>query len=210
MNDKYMTEEEYIDSVRKDREESVKFFSSDNRAERELWVANEFLSNLGLSFLEKELEHVTDDPPDVRFNKAEFEIKEILDPGRRRHAEFKNALERAKNAKTTQELLENYSPKDIIYTEIYDLVEEAVKKYSSKYSPEVRKTLDLLFYVNLEEVHGYIGAPLPTQDKLQSYGFRSVSFVMGPLSGVLMINENAPAFLSSGGPRVIRKNHNEY
>ena len=127
-----MTEEEYIDSVRKDREESVKFFSSDNRAERELWVANEFLSNLGLSFLEKELEHVTDDPPDVRFNKAEFEIKEILDPGRRRHAEFKNALERAKNAKTTQELLENYSPKDIIYTEIYDLVEENEQLFTSK------------------------------------------------------------------------------
>lgn len=200
-----MTEEEYIDSVRKEREESVKFFSSDNRPERELWVANEFLTNLGLSFSVEELEHITDDPPDVRLKNANFEIKEILDPGRKRHAEFKEALKRAKNAKTAQDLLEHSSAKDIIYTEIYDLVEAEVDRYSSKYPLEVRKTLDLLFYVNLEDVYGYIASPLPSQEKLKSYGFRSVSFVMGPLSGVLMADEHAPEFLSSSVPRVVRK-----
>ena len=45
-----MTDEEYLIAVRKAREESVHFFASDKRAERELWVANEFLSNLGIQF----------------------------------------------------------------------------------------------------------------------------------------------------------------
>lgn len=200
-----MTEEEYIESVRKEREESVKFFSSANRPERELWVANEFLTNLGVSFSEEELEHITDDPPDVRFKNVNFEIKEILDPGRRRHAEFKEAFERAKNAKKAQDLLEPSSPRDIIYTEIYALVEAEVERYSSKYSMEVRKTLDLLFYVNLEDVYGYIASPLPPQETLKSYGFRSVSFVMGPLSGVLMADKGAPEIFTSSAPRVIRK-----
>lgn len=200
-----MTDDEYIESVRKEREELVKFFSSENRAEREIWVANEFLTNLGISFTHSELVHVKDDPPDVNFKDAKFEIKEILDPGRKRHAEFKESLEKAKNAKGPQELIEHYSPKDIIYTEIYDLILAAVVKYAAKYPLQVRNKLDLLFYVNLEDVHGYIESPLPPQHKLETFGFRSVSFVMGPLSGVLMASDDAPSFLALGSPRVERK-----
>lgn len=138
MDDSDMTDKEYIESVRKDLEESVNFFRSTNRPERELWVANEFLTNLGVSFKQSELVHVTDDPPDVIFREAKFEIKEILDQGRRRHAEFKASLEKAKAAKTPQDLIEHYAPRDIVYTEIYQLVVVDAQKYSTKYSEEVR------------------------------------------------------------------------
>ena len=205
MTNSYITDEEYIESVRKHCKESVDFFNSANRPKRETWVVNEFLLNLGVSFSQKELVHVVDDPPDVRFRQAEFEIKEILDPDRKRHAEFKASLKKATEAKTPQDLLEKYEPKDIFYTDVYNLVELATRKYSRKYPLAVRKELDLLFYVELFDVRGYIGAPLPPEDLLINLGFRSVSFVMGPISCVLMCSKNAPEFLSKEGQRVMRK-----
>jgi hypothetical protein len=208
MNDDEPTDEDYLIAVRKAREESVRFFAACNRPERELWVANEFLTNLGVDFTQDEITHVTDDPPDIRFRGAEFEIKEILDPDRRRHADFKAALEKANAATSPCDLLEHYTPRDITYDEIYAHVEANVANLTVKYAPGARARLDLLFYVNLEDVHGYIGTPLPSPDQLRKHGFRSVSFVMGLFSGVLMATESAPDFLKNRTPRISRRQTN--
>ena len=58
------------------------------------------------------------DPPDVRFRDAAFEIKEILDEGRRRHADLKEGLEKAKAARVPSDLLEPLTPRDITYNEV--------------------------------------------------------------------------------------------
>ena len=50
-----MTDDEYLESIRKDCKESVDFFSQENKSKRELWVANEFLTNLNVPFDEAEL-----------------------------------------------------------------------------------------------------------------------------------------------------------
>jgi hypothetical protein len=201
-----MSDAEFIADAVKAREGSVRFFDSENRAERELWVVNEFLTNLDLPYDETEVAHIRSDPPDARFRGAEFEIKEILDEGRRRHAEFKASLEKARVATSVQDLLEHYEPRDITYAEICALVEQRVAVLSDKYAPATRAQLDILFYVNLEDVHGYIQTPLPPPDELTKSGFRSVSFVSGRFSGVLMAAPSAPAFLRDGEvPKVIRK-----
>jgi len=200
-----VSDQEYIDSIRKDLEDTVKYFSQAKRQERELWVANEFLINLGVTFSSSELQAVENDPPDVRFREAEFEIKEILDPGRRRHAEYKAALEHAKKTLSIDQLLEPYHPRDITYSEIYNLVEAAVGKYISKYPVSVWENMDLLFYVNLEDTRAYIKHDLPEQSEITRSGFRSVSFVAGYLSGVLMARNGVPEFLSGKTPRVERR-----
>jgi hypothetical protein len=199
-----MTDEEYLDIQRKALEESVRFFTPAMKGVRELWVVAEFLANLGTAFLPSDLVP-GGDPPDVRFGDAEFEVKEILDVGRRRHAEFKAALEKAKRARSPHELLEDYTPRDITYQEVYQLVEKCVLEVSRKYAADFKKGLDLLFYVNLDDVHGYIDTPLPAPDALRATGFRSVSCVIGPLGIVLMVNDGAPAFLSENGPRIVRR-----
>jgi hypothetical protein len=200
-----MSDEEYLASVRKAREESVRFFSSANKLERERWVANEFLGNLGVTFVESEILPVSNEPPDICFRSAAFEVKEILDKGRRRHADYKAALEKANAATTPQDLLEPATPRDLTYAEVCDLVEEEVARFSEKYAPATRKNLDLLFYVNLEDVYGYVATPLPPPSRWEVYGFRSVSLVMGRLAGVLMAADSAPDFLKNGGPRVLLK-----
>jgi len=200
-----MSDEEYLDSVRKAREESVRFFESANKPERERWVANEFLGNLGVEFLESEIQCVVDEPPDIRFRSASFEVKEILDYGRRRHADYKAALETAKSATSPRDLLRQITPRDITYAEVCGLVEIEVARFAEKYAPATRGKLDLLFYVNLEDVFGYVATPLPPPGRWEVYGFRSISLVMGRLAGVLMTAETAPDFLKNGGPRVILK-----
>ena len=190
-----MTDAGYIASVIKARQESVEFFSGSHRQERERWVVEEFLGNLGLDFDPAEVVSAPDDPPDVLFRQAKFEVKEILDTGRKRHAEYKQALKQAMTASTAAELLEDATPKDITYTAVCDLVRTEVARFSAKYAPSTKAALDLVFYVNLEDVWGYIDAPLPPIDSWTPYGFRSISVVMGRFGGVLFAANGTADFL---------------
>ena len=188
-----MTDDEFIQATVEAREEAVRFFSSASKPERELWVAKEFLENLDVDFSDDELIVPENDPPDVTFRNVLFEIKEILDPGRRRHAEFKDSLRKAKAATSIDELFEQHPPRDITYTEIYALVmEQASELAASKYPLAVREELDLLFYVNLEDVYGYVASPLPASDAIRALGWRSVSFLAGYISCVIVAQPNAP------------------
>jgi hypothetical protein len=147
---------------------------------------------------------VVDDPPDVRFRDAHFEVKEIVDEGRRRHDEYKVSLERARAATSPQDLLEPATPRDITYTDASALVLARVNALSRKYAPSTRRLLDLLFYIDLQDVYGYIPTALPSNEHWLPFGFRSVSLVMGRLSGVLSASDDAPEFLQSGGVRIVR------
>jgi hypothetical protein len=101
-----MTDDEYLEAQRKARAESVQFFRSSNKPERERWVVREFLTNLGLAFDDAEVQSPNHDPPDVKFRDANFEIKEILSEGRRRHQEYKEGLQQALEATSPADLVE--------------------------------------------------------------------------------------------------------
>jgi hypothetical protein len=199
-------DQEYIASITRGLEEDIRFFDSTNKEEREIWVVNEFLTNIGEEFYPDEIKASDSEPPDVVFHDAMFEVKEILDPGRRRHQELKRDLETAKNATSMQDLMEQYSPRDITWSEIYELVYVGCEKYSKKYSSDAKSQLDILFYVNLQDARAYIQRDLPSQRNLENFGFRSVSFISGLLGGILMVREDAPGFLTKfTAPKVIRK-----
>ena len=199
-----MSDEDFIADTIKAREASVSFFSAARKPERERWVAEEFLVNLGIEPQVESIVSATDEPPDVLFRDARFEIKEIMDPGKRRHAEYKESLRRAKEAKSVEELFETYTPKDITYTELCKLISEALPNIRP-YAPSTQRELDLLFYVNLEEVHGYVSAEIAASDLFQDYGWRSISFVSGPLAVVLFATERAPLFLRENQGKVVRR-----
>lgn len=199
-----MSDQDYLEAIRRARKEAVSFFSNKSKPERERWVVTEFLSNLGISITDAEVCSSPVEPPDVTYNDARFEIKEILDPGRRRHTEYKDALRRAEVATSAEDLLEEYAPRDIRYSEVCKLVVDRLCS-EQKYAPAVRHGLDLLFYVNLNDVHGYVSDELPPVDDIASFGWRSVSFVAGPLSVVLQACDIAPAFLRGAQGQAIRR-----
>ena len=135
-------EQEVIDSVRRAREEEVRFFCCAAKPERERWVVHEFLMRLGLKFFDRELNsEVGDSPVDVTFRSARFQIKEISDPAQRRHAEIKESLQRAQKATTVRDLVGPVTARDIVLADVSKLLFEIAA--TSKYSPRVKSDLDL-------------------------------------------------------------------
>lgn len=176
-------------------ENSIEFFSSGNKSERERWVVGRFLENMNLPHNENDIEIPAEDPPDVVALSGFFEVKEILDPGRRRHQEYKNALKVAKEATSPQELLTEGAPRDSSIIEIYELCRECIIKLEKKYPPKVRESLDLLFYVNLQRLMDVEENPFPDIAELRSSRWRSVSFIEGQMACCFYAGAQAPAWL---------------
>jgi hypothetical protein len=191
-----MNSSDYLDAVQKGLQESVELLSSRDKFVLESYVVSEFLQNLSVSHASTELQP-GGDPPDVEFRDAHFEVKEIMDEGRRRVPEYKQALARALAATDAAELLEDFTPKSITLAEVYALVLARASKLASlKYPPAVRGELDLLFYINLQDVMGLIEAPYPNVQGLANLGFRSVSFLDGHRSCIFCAAAYAPSFMS--------------
>lgn len=189
-----MSDEEFLEDRHRGLRESIEYFSAKNKAERERWVCLEFVQNLGVECEETEIFSPDDDPPDVIFRDACFEIKEILDRGRLRHAEYKASLQKALAITDPQDLLHQYTPIDITPLRIGDRVQLKLNELNTHYPLAVREMTDLLFYVNLQEHHLKIG-PMPSAANFASFGWRSIAAVLGWGALVFCTASSAPAFL---------------
>jgi hypothetical protein len=201
-----MNDAEFIQERIEALEESVEYFSAKNKTEREIWVAESFIKNLNIQYESTEFHSPEQDSPDVVFRDLEFEVKEILDPGRRRHDEYKEELENARKATNAQELLTMYKPIDKSIQEIYQLCLEATRELT-KYPGAVRASTDLLFYVNLEHVMELFETPYPDTTELELFGWRSVSFVMGHRSSVFTTRLNTSDILVKAAHPIHHRYH---
>lgn len=189
-----MNRRQFLKDLRQGLKESVDFFSPKNKLARESWVGITFLQNLGLQFDEKDVLVPLNDPPDIIFKDAQFEIKEILDPGRKRHMEFKERFRRSLKATDPADLLEPFTPHDLAPKDILDLIEKELPELGKKYPPRMRSQYDLLFYINLKHHHLKIDK-MPDAFTLSSSGWRSVSALIGRGSLVYYANDLAAEFL---------------
>lgn len=190
-----MTDEEFLEDRRNALRESVEYFSCKKKPERERWVCRAFIQNLGLSYNESEVVTPDDEPPDVVFRDCRFEIKELLDHGRRRHAEYKASLQKALEITDPQELLERFTPQEITPQHIGGRIHNELEALKQRYAP-TRRYLDILFYVNLKAHFLKVGA-MPPAVQFAPYGWRSVSAIMGRNALVLFAAPDAPIFLVS-------------
>lgn len=194
--EKFVEDNEFIAERIAALEESVEYFGAANKAERERWVVQAFLKNMGIQCAEEDVVSPDQDPPDVIAFDGAFEVKEILDPGRKRHKEYKDELERVKQITDPQDLLTPFRPKDSSIAEIYQRCLRETEKLNSKYAPRDRESMDLLFYVNLEHIFGVEEKLYPDVSEIQNCGWRSVSFVKGQVACCFCASEHAPEWLS--------------
>jgi hypothetical protein len=197
-----MTDEEFIQQRIKDLEESVRSFSPDRKQENERWVANAFIENLRIDFSPEEILSPDDDPPDVVFRDARFEVKEIMNEGRERHKEYKEELERIRTITDPKDLLKFFRPKTMTIQEVYQQCLHRVQLFSKKYEPRTQSKLDLLFYVNLVDVMELKEKPFPNVEELSTSGWRSISFVQGQRSCCFYADASAPQFLKDAAGRI--------
>jgi hypothetical protein len=191
-------------------EESVRFWApgKENQKVRERYVAEHFLRGIGATFATSELILPEDDPPDVSFRDASFEVKDVQDRSRKRHNEYKLKLAKARQAERFGDLMEPFSPEDMpIAAVCVRLMEETQKLAGSKYPADVRSRLDLLFYLNfgMEKTWGIEDGSRPDLRRMQLEGWRSVSFLHGASTCcVLVASPAAPDFLRARQGLLIR------
>lgn len=190
-----MDNEEIINDHIEGLEASVRSFSSSEKHEGEIWIAEAFLKNLGLNYKLDELCIPENDPPDVVFRDADFEIKEILDPNRKRHKEYKDALLKAKSITDPKDILDTFTPETISLIDLYALCEKRVISLDIKYPPEVRSKLDLLFYITLKNVADVDENEYPNTEEITKHHWRSISFIKGNRSCCFYASDDSPLFL---------------
>ena len=200
-----MDENEFIETQKTNLKETVDFLNNKNKKARELWVVNQFLSNLGLLYQESELISSLEEPPDVIFRESRIEVKVLLDNGREMDGEYKRKLKKSQTAKSVEDFIEPYSPQSTPFSETLKLLNSELDKIN--YSLSVCKDLDILFYANLSFA-------TPPEDAIQIeekwQNWKTVSVVgNGGWSIVLHTNYEASNFLKLNEGKVCFKTENK-
>jgi len=87
------------------KEATTAWFGESGKLERERLIFKAFLRCLELVFDSAEIKSIpiNDRFPDIEFRGVKFEIKEMIDPHRKRHDEYKKALEKLKKERRRAE-----------------------------------------------------------------------------------------------------------
>ena len=181
--------------------ESLVFFSNKQKLNREKCVVKQLLNALLIDFEEEEMAEA-DEPADVSFRDAKFQVKEIMDEGRRRTDEFKTALDKAEKAKNYRDLQEQSTLIDIPFSDAVKYCHTyAMELISlSKYGTRELKDIDLLCYFNLQDYHE---AP-PNDVQYEALGFLSLSVVGNRYCEVVYAATGAPQFLKDNIGKIVK------
>ena len=188
----------YIEELVAHSEETLALLSNQEKTKRERTVGAAFLRCLGIAFSPDDIQSPQNDPPDITFQDASFEVRELLDEGRKRGDEYSERHEALTQATSIEDTLLPYtSPTPISYNKIFQLVTAALSRKALRYGKDGCSNLDALVYVNLQHRFLNPNTDMVNFDILLSQGWRSVSFVTPPYSHVIFAHENAPAFLKA-------------
>lgn len=184
-----------------ERELGDDLFSGRFKNWREWQNTVDFLTNLHIGVDNSQVFCSPKDPPDVLFQSAAFEIKEIMDSGRRRHDEIKRALRKSVQENKKQDW--TLRPViDLLPADAGRLVMEQLDTLAPRYLASVKNQMDLLFYINKLE-HWFDDGPMPSSELFEHYGWRSVSVLISSNVSIVFHTDNsAPQFLQDNVGKV--------
>ena len=179
-------------------------FSRQFKPWREWQNAVHFLTNLHIGINDAQVFCSPKDPPDVIYQDAAFEIKEIMDEGRRRHDESKQARQKSLK-KTRPEDFRRRFVTDLLPVDAGLLALEKLDALAERYEADVKACTDMLFYINKRD-HWFDDGPMPTSEQFAKYGWRSVSAVVASdVSLVFYASADAPKFLQDNCSQVRKR-----
>lgn len=95
-------------------EQANAFLSNARKWERERWVCQRLLQGLNIPYRNDEFTAAGQEPPDVLFRDASFEVFFVLDEGRRLNDEWRDELQRRRSAFSLSQLVRREAkPKQI-------------------------------------------------------------------------------------------------
>jgi len=192
------SQRKYLDDLIRHTKESIRFFSNEMKSHRERSVCAALLRCLGVNFFPGQIQSNSNDPPDVFFKTACFEVMELYDKRRKRLDEYRVRLEELEEAKSINDtFVPFHQPEPISYQELGDEIIRPLNAKSQKYGKSVCSSLDALVYIGLPNRFLDIRSEIPEYKELINQGWRSASFVMPPFGHVAFCKGGGPGFLAS-------------
>jgi hypothetical protein len=183
-------------------------FSNPQKPERERMIVRAFLRCIGETFEDGEIIASREEPIDVRFRSADFQIMEIVG-NKRRGLEWRQRQDRYRDAQGVADVLEPYTPSQpMSFDDAAQLVADGLSEKAARYGAATCASLDTLVYIDLHNQHLW---PLETSGNaraaamLQAQGWRSVSMLFVPYGVVLLAAPTAPAVISARAGRVLNE-----
>lgn len=196
-------EGQLLASMKREWVDMADLFGNRGASRRERWVVGEFLNVRGIAFTEDEVKsRPQDDPVDIDFREAAFQVKEIVASGSRRTGEIMKIARRVAAARTLEETLAPPTPTDT--PDIADgndvVLEEARELAQDRRYATTKAGIDLLFYMTRARTSLPRFQPSRVRD-LELLGWRSISVLMTDYATVLQTAAGAPRFLVTGDSR---------
>lgn len=196
-----MSDKEILGSLIQFTETSQNLFSNAQKVEREKMVCRMLLRCIGIHFAEEEISKGSNEPVDIEFRTASFQITEILDRGRRRSDELQEAVHRFRQASCANDVLEPWkSSSPISFEDMVAVVVPRLGRKSTKLGgPRGCVGIDVLVYVNLRGRHLVSNGISDANENLarvREQGWRSASIVMLPYGIVWFATDSCPEFLT--------------
>jgi hypothetical protein len=201
-------DKKYLQKLRDHARDTRMFLSNKMKSERERAVCRAFLRTIGISFEESEIIAPSTEPADVSFRTARFQIRDLLEPNRRRGDDWKKREQMYLSAKSVDDVMVPLSlPIPLGFDRLVPELELALSAKAQKYKRNYKDwctEIDALVYVDLKGRFLAANSSMPDLDRLKSQGWRSVSVLFSPFGVVLFTGSTAPEFLRAvpPGPRI--------
>jgi hypothetical protein len=194
----------YLQKLRDHAADTRTFLSNKMKSERERAVCRAFLRTTGISFQEIEIIAPATEPADVFFRTARFQIRDLLEPDRKRGDYWKKREQTYLSATSLDDVLVPVSaPIPLGFDRLVPELEIVLLTKAQKYKRNYRdwcNNIDALVYVDLKDRFLAVNSKMPGLDKLKSQGWRSVSVLFSPYGLVLWTSPTAPEFLRAVPP----------
>lgn len=193
-----MDDSDYLRLLTHQAEQANAFLSNARKWERERWVCQRLLQALNVRHQLDEFSASGQEPPDVLFREANFEVFFVLDQGRRLNDEWRAELDRRRSAFSLSQLVRREAkPKRIAAAELQARLAPTLRKKSHNYLERGLDPgeLDLLAFVSLKRAVPDFNSHFPPPTEYLRQGWRSLSLVGPTFARVLFAHPDAPGFL---------------
>jgi len=156
---------------------------------RELWIVYHFLKTMSVGVEDEDLKKIADIAPDIEYKGEKFEVKEIIDKGRRRQDEIRTMEQNTS--------YDNIKWGPIPLMNLEELMGDVVIKVEElhyKYSLDHKEKTNLIIYFNKHKHLRDLRGKYQIENAIFK-PWKSVSVISDKFSCVLSANDSAPEYI---------------
>ena len=201
-----MDDSDYLRLLTIQAEQANAFLSNARKWERERWVCQRLLQGLNIPYHSEDFLQASQEPPDVLFGDARFEVFFVLDEGRRLNDEWRAELQRRRSAYSLSQLVRREArPKRIPASKLLQRLGPTLHKKATNYKERDIDLgqLDIIAFSSLKREVLDLNSHFPPPTEYLRQGWRSLSLVGPTFARVLFAHPDAPDFLRNNLGRSI-------